>query len=349
MNKKKRNYNFDILRVIAMLMIIIHHVTVNDLGLQKYLITKEITLSDIQTFILIGINSLVVIGVNIFFLLSGYFGIKSSIKKIISLLLTIYLLYIPITLIGVKLGYVPWNKETIMNLINPLNVYWFLLVYVLIIIISPFLNKMIKTTTKKEAKIFFIITIIIFSLYSSFNDNNILLNKGYSFLWGMILYMLGGYIKKYKIENRKGLLFYFLFAIINSIIISIIFKLNNHTLAWQQYAYNNIFVLLESLSLFVYFNSLDTLKHKYKVISLLASSTLITYLLHSSCWLTKYRNIPVKKLIETNNFKLALILLPFYALFIYLLCTMVSIVYNNTIQKGINKFFSKRNIEKYWF
>lgn len=334
---KTRNYNFDILRIIAMLMIIIHHITINDFGLQKYLISNEITLSSNQTLLLIIINSLVVIGVNIFFLISGYFKINLTKKKVINLVICVYLLFGLITLFGILLGRVPISKETIINIINPFGLYWFLLVYLIITILSPILNKVIENTKEKEAKYFFIVIVLVFSLYSYYSDANILIGGGYSLIWGCSLYLLGGYINKFKINDNKGLIYYFLFVIANTIIIYLLYKNNRYDLAWKQFSYNNILVFLESISLFIWFNSIKKKINKHKVITFFASSTLITYLLHSTCWLTILRNYPVKILINNNLFYLGIVLLPIYALLIYFICSIVSLIYDKTIKIIINR------------
>ena len=333
----KRNYTFDILRVLAMLMIIIHHVTINDFGLQKYLVTNEIILSNKQTLILIIINSLVVIGVNIFFLLSGYFKINLTKKKILNIIICIYLIFGIVTVIGLSLGFVQFNKETIINLINPFGLYWFLLAYLIITILSPIFNLLIKNITKKQAIYFLIIVVLFFSIYSNYRDDVLHINRGYSLIWGSILYLLGGFINKFKIKNKYAIYVYFLLAIINSIIIYILFKLHRFDLAWQQYSYNNILVFFESISLFIWFNSINKKINKTKIITFFASSTLVTYLLHSTCWLTILRNYPIKVLVINNHFKLGIILLPLYAIFIYFICSIISLLYDKTVKLLINK------------
>ena len=338
-----RNNNFDILRIIAMLMIIIHHITINDFGLQKYLVSNEMILSNKQTLILIIINSLVVIGVNIFFLLSGYFRINLSLKKIINLIACVYLLYGIITTIGILLGFVPFNNTTIKNLLNPFGLYWFLLAYLLIALLSPILNLVIKKITKKQSISLFIIIILFFVLYPNIDDGVTNINSGYSLIWGLSLYIIGGLINKFKVMNKKGILLYFIFAIINSITIYLLFKGNRFDLAWKQYSYNNILVFLQSISLFIGFNSLKKQIGNHKIISLFASSTLITYLFHSTCWLTILRNYPVKTLIINNCFSIGILILPFYAIIIYFICSIVSLSYDKTIKILINKGIDKYN------
>ena len=341
MNERKRSKAFDILRVIAMAMIITHHCVINSFGLQENLLSNTLHLSNLQMGILMMINSFVIIGVNIFFLISGYFGIKRNWKKIIAILIEIYIIYDLITIIGIRLGYVIWNKATILGLINPLSIYWFLLVYIIILFISPILNKIIDNTKEKEYKKEIIIILCIFSIYSFFCDVGISIQGGYTLIWGIILYLLGGFIKKFKIQNKNGLLIYGLFTFINGIMAIIFWKFHHPFISWKLYNYNNPLIITASLGLFTYINSLTDSHKESKGLSFFATSTLMTYLLHSSCWLTIFRNQPIQKMIHMGYFRLAIILLPLYVGIIYIMCSCVNIIYQKTIQKKINKWLQK--------
>ena len=337
MKKIKRNSNFDILRIIAMLMIIIHHCTINDFELQKVLLMNNKMLSDFQIITLIGINSLVIIGVNLFFLLSGYFRINFKWKKFISYIFQIYLIFDIVTLIGIAVGKVSWDINTIKQLLNPLDTYWFLKVYLILMLMSPILNKILDEISKDNYKKVIVGIVLLFSIYSFYFDNSILINGGYSLIWGVMLYILGAMIQKFEIKNKNGIIGYFVFALINAIIISILYKTNNYISAWNRFKYNELLVLLESLSLIVWFNSFSKNKDSNKAIQLFATSTLVVYLLHSSCWLTTMRSYPIHRIIEFGYFRIGIILLPLYALFIYALCTLIAYLYNLTIQKLIDR------------
>lgn len=62
---KKRNDNIEILRVVAMLFIIMHHLVINNYGLQSQLKNGIMDLR--YTSFLCWLNAVVIIGANIFF------------------------------------------------------------------------------------------------------------------------------------------------------------------------------------------------------------------------------------------------------------------------------------------
>ena len=76
--ENKRDLSIDILRIFSMLFIIIHHCVINDFGLQSML--KENTLTRFGNLLIVA-NAIVVVGVNLFFLMSGYCKIHFTWKK----------------------------------------------------------------------------------------------------------------------------------------------------------------------------------------------------------------------------------------------------------------------------
>ena len=347
---KDRNYIFDILRIIAMMMVIIHHIVINDFGLQNALNGLDTTLSNKQVIILTVINAFVVIGVNLFFLLSGYFRTKFSIKKIVGIVVEVYLVYGIVTFIGIMTNNVTYSIDELMNLLNPFNRYWFLAAYLGICIFSPLLNIILDKIQKREAKVFIICTLIFFSIismkYDIFN-----MNGGYSLIWGIILYLFAGIIRKFNIKFNKGLLLFVLCALLNALNIIYIY-LNRSSFdynPWQLYRYNNIFVILQSIGLFIWINSLKLeIKNSkmIKIITFLATSTLMTYLLHSTCWLTIFRRKPTEMMLNHGHFILGLLLVPIYAFIIYFICSIISLLYKKTVQRLINYIFNRSYYEK---
>ncbi len=346
----KRNYKFDLLRIIAMLMIIVHHITINDFGLQKVLNGVETTLSNNQIIVLIIMNALCIVGVNLFFLISGYFKIKFSFKKVIDLILQVYIVYGIVTLIGIYTNHVEFNKAALINFLNPFEQYWFLTAYVGLIVLSKVLNNGIEHIKYTEAKVFIVLSILLFSVYAFNFNNGMSLNGGYSLLFAVILYLFGGIISKFdiKLKHGIGLIVYLLCAFLNIVFIYNLYSkgpLTTVITAWNMYSYNNILVLIQSLGLFIYFNSINiNIKNSLfiKIISFLSANTLMTYLLHSTCWLTYYRHLPVELLLGKGCFKIGIVILPIYAIVIFIICSLIGLIYKNTIQRLISLINKER-------
>lgn len=123
-NKKERDSRIDLVRVIAMLCIVMHHCIVNDFGLQQILRGGGAGgYNNIQIIMLIVGNAIVIVGVNIFFLLSGWCRIHFKWEKIIELIIKVYIIFGIIQMIGLFTGRVELNIESVKQLLDPLDLY----------------------------------------------------------------------------------------------------------------------------------------------------------------------------------------------------------------------------------
>lgn len=86
--KGKRQFAPDVLRVLAMLFIILHHLLTGNIGFSQ----AQQGESGVMYYVSSFLDGFFVIGVNIFFLLSGYLKINLRLSKIISLLLKIFVI-----------------------------------------------------------------------------------------------------------------------------------------------------------------------------------------------------------------------------------------------------------------
>ena len=95
---RERNVNLDLLKVFAVLFIVIHHLTINNIGVDGVtfsFIADGAIPGGALTTVLVSefIDAFVIIGVNIFFLISGYFSIHFKLSKVFSLLVKVYVYF----------------------------------------------------------------------------------------------------------------------------------------------------------------------------------------------------------------------------------------------------------------
>lgn len=135
-----------------MYFIVVHHCIVSGLGLNEILNDLNPTFSVYNAFLMI-LNSFVVISVNVFFLISGYFGINFRKKKIASLLYEIAFCSI---LVYVGLAALGKAEITVKGLIKysllSINIYWFAIVYIALVVTSPALNCIWKYVIEPHEK-----------------------------------------------------------------------------------------------------------------------------------------------------------------------------------------------------
>ena len=154
--EKQRKSNFELLRIFAMMLIILHHYalhgglsSIDGYGVNKY----------IGIICLIGGK----LAVNLFVLISGYFLIESEfkVKKVLKLILQAYC-YSVAFFIGYVLlkGNVSGDIMKLTMFPFTSKAYWFLLPYICVYVLSPFINKLIKSISQKELLI--LIGILVF-------------------------------------------------------------------------------------------------------------------------------------------------------------------------------------------
>ena len=265
-NEKPRQLNMEVLRVVAMLMIITLHF------LDKGDVLKDFTLDmGFNRNLAWIIEALCIGSVNIYVLISGYFLSTSEfkIKKVILLWAQILFYSWIITVIYAIATKGAFNFENgiydWIPLIMPVtgSHYWFATVYILLYIFFPFLNKGINAMEKKQLKGIIIAALAVFSIWNTFLPFTQPLTdrEGMDICWFACLYLIAAYIRKYPEDFKLQRWMYFLFFALSSLLVfvlgkgllladSFIGKLGGY--AKNFYPYNSFFILFASVCLFIF-------------------------------------------------------------------------------------------------
>ena len=285
---KNRDSNIELLRIIAMIMIIAHH-------FELYALYNIYNSTDVYSYINIIIKAMGKIGVNIFVVISGYFLIKSkfNIKRIIKLWLQIEFYSIGIMLV---FKIFQKNNLTINEMLKyafPISFrkYWFASTYMYLCLLMPFINKFVENINKNTYKNLLILLTILFSLVYSF----IYKSNGYqtevgtfeTLTWFIYLYLLAGYIKIYGIKflednkTRKILIILsFITLILMLCIVHFInIKYKRLTNVIDYYTkMNSVFMLSSTICLFYMFKNMKI--KKCNIINNISKLTFAVYLIH---------------------------------------------------------------------
>ena len=147
--KNQRQSNIELLRIVAMLMIIAHHVAVHS-GFAFPSGSISFNRLWIQ-FIQMGGK----IGVNIFVLISGYFlvradGVKTN--KVIKLWLQIFTYSIITFFVIVFVSPQSFSIRALIENALPITYYkwWFVSAYFVLYLLSPYINKLLNSLDKKS-------------------------------------------------------------------------------------------------------------------------------------------------------------------------------------------------------
>lgn len=262
MSNKKRDMNFELLRIISMFLIISSHYILHSGILEKLEIFSA------NYFIIEIIRAMTRISVNLYVLITGYYMIKSrtKIKRILNLWTTVEFYSIIILILIIIIQGIPSIKD-IIKCIMPISSgkYWFATVYVALYLLIPFINKLLKNLTKRQYQI---LVIILFSILvvmkTIFNSNPYIDDRNGESLIGIIyLYIVGGYIRLHfdKIANRKLCLA----VVIASPLLIVIFRAISLKYFGKSFGrlldFSNIINFTSTICLFLYFKEMQIKKN----------------------------------------------------------------------------------------
>lgn len=208
--KKVRESNFELLRCILMLMVILVHYNSNIMG---NALSYAVPGSANYRF-LCAAESFSVIGTNGFVLLTGYFSWKkneTSLRKPLGLVLYVIGYKVLFYVLGLILLKEAFTVKGILSSLIPDN--WFVVLYVVLLLLSPYINCMIRNLSQKSFRALLGILFLLFSLWptaldvveTNFGIDTTGLNTvavggasgGYSAVNFVMLYLIGAYISKF--------------------------------------------------------------------------------------------------------------------------------------------------------
>lgn len=284
--KTKRLNNVELLRILSMLMVLTLHYLSFGGFLPKY------TTFSFSSMAIWFFESLSFVAVNCYVLISGYFLIKSKFKleKLFQLCLEVLFYSIFIYAIMIIFGKVNFSISSFAKSFLPvfLGNYWFVTCYVMLYVLSPFINKLILNLSKEEYKKLIGIILLAFSVWATFIPNNHTINYGgsYSISWFICLYLISGYIRLHldlDSVNKYICLGLYLFCSLINTVTYFLIPTTNYIRNDFLYNYYSITMVIGAVSLFLYF-----LKFKInsdilnKVISFVSPTTFGIYLIHEN-------------------------------------------------------------------
>lgn len=265
--QKERESGFELLRILCITGIIIMHTfgPLND------------SLTGLNQGISLFVNALFNTGVTCFVLLSGYFGIKFDLAKLIRLDLVV----IFYTLFGTVLSGSVSAKALILSCIPILSGrYWFLTCYFALCFLSIFLNKFIEQAKKETFRATLLILVFLFYVIPTFLYFELISDGGKGIVNMVIAYLIGAYLKKYHTEPlyKKRIL---LALIISTLLVFVLNGVLTKLKGVQMGMFcrdNSLFILFSAVMLLLLFREFH---FKSKVINHLAGNVMPLYVFES--------------------------------------------------------------------
>lgn len=274
----------ELFRILAMFFVLVVHVDFYALGTpDRKLFLDNSTLFLGQIFF----ESLAIGCVNMFILLSGWFGIRPSKKGFLNLLFQGLFFSVGIYVVMSCLGKTNFSiqgvSKGILNCFWLPNTNWFIKAYFVLYILSPVLNSFIENANRKKVEYFLLAFFSFQTLYGWLFSGVQSFMRGYSPLSFIGLYILARYCKLYAptfacFSRKVDLLMYTSLVVMITLIASISMIFNFAYVIDIIYSYSNPLVILASLYLLLYFSKWDIGYNS--LVNTVAASTFAVYLLH---------------------------------------------------------------------
>lgn len=167
-----RQSNIELLRLVVMGMIVLHHFIFHGLGLYRNLAFGEAPLMDANdTKLALIADSFLICGVDVFILISGWFSIKFKAKSFVKLFaICSFLALIGYSAYLIRNG-IPFDLGQLLRLVKrcvcviSMRTWWFIQLYFLLMFLSTPINKYIENASRKS--LIYSIGILLFMNVSS--------------------------------------------------------------------------------------------------------------------------------------------------------------------------------------
>ena len=277
--KVERDSNMELLRIVSMLLVLIVHSCFKSVGAP---LLNEIIESPFTSFLRFFCESFSIICVNVFILISGWYGVHLKPGRLFSFVFQVLFIGVVIYFVFRIFGLVnAWNVSDWFELLFFRRDLWFVNAYIVFYIFTPVLNAFVEHTDRERLKQFLILFFVVQSFFGVFLSEAFFLD-GYSPLSFFGLYLMARYARLYPNRcttfNKKCDLGIYVavtfFLALFSFGIVRLFGRGGHVL----FAYSSPFVILSAFYFFLFFTKIPFQSH---VVNWIARSAFAIYLLHS--------------------------------------------------------------------
>lgn len=212
-----RNSGHELLRLAAMYMIVLIHAN---------MFLGNFCTGSFYAFFNGLVNGICNIGVTCFILISGYYGVKFDIKKLVKMecmMITLsfletcmLLIAFPEQMKGAAL------LEQLVKAVFPFitRKYWFYSCYVCLMLFSGYIQKFVEFLDKEMFKKLLLLMIVLFSIFPTFFYFELVPDNGKGLVQMVMVYMVGRYIRMYQdswLPRGKSCIIFILLWILNGI------------------------------------------------------------------------------------------------------------------------------------
>ncbi len=308
---KKRQLNYELLRMIAMLMIVCLHYLSKG-GLLGNPARADMTATGYAAWL---IEAFCLVAVNVYVLISGYFGVdarwglsagqrvtfREVLRRPVKIWKQVFFYSMLFGCGALLIGGQEFELYQFFSYCFPIVTehYWFATYYVVLCLLMPFLNVGISYLDQRESQYLLIGLVLIFSVSKTVIPMQLPWDKyGYDGMWFVVLYLTGAYLRRYKVplistrQRAAALYFGSMMAVFASFfLIRMIFLKTGRLEAMINYGYtyNFLFCYTGAVGMMLLFQANKSDKETEagavperfrKLIELFSGATFGVYLIH---------------------------------------------------------------------
>lgn len=317
--RKTRDSNMELLRIVAMLLVMVIHASNRALPMPD---AADITANPSSAFLQFVARGFSIMGVDTFVMLSGWYGIRPRLSRISELFFQVF--FFSLLCLSARCvlagGQLPFSLgKTILTIFMLDDTsYWFVKCYLGLYLFAPVLNAFVEHATKRQ----FALTLCgLFAFQFAFGwvfEATTWIRAGYSLPFFMCLYLLARFMRVHQprftqLPRWADLSVYLCAVVVLSV--GVFFLRRYFGMGGVFYFYNSPVVILAAASLLLFFSKLS---FQSRVVNWLSISALSIYLTHSSNFVGSYYDDSVRYWFATETrttflaYTLLLIILVFF-------------------------------------
>ena len=319
-NKQKsdnlRQSGIELLRIVAIVMVLVCHANARVLGLPSRAEVFSVPAPSIARLLF---GAMAVYGVNIFVMISGWFGIHAKPKGLAKLLFEVLFLLWGIYAVFLLTGNATFNMHDIKVCLALTDEYWFVMAYVGLYIFSPVLNAFVEKASKRELQLL-LVGFYVFQCYYCWTFGTLDYFSGYSITFFFGLYLTARYFRLYPVRilsRHGGLVYVASLAVVTTVSVVALVLVGNWA---RMLRYDNPLVIVGAIGLL---NAFSHLRFHSRLVSSLATACFAVYIIHFDPLVFHYFAMAVKSIYNSTSGLVTVAAISMFLVAVFLACWLI--------------------------
>lgn len=316
MSNIQRQSNIELLRIVSIFFVLIGHAFGVVLGMPD---ANDIDASPTTSFLRILLGAAALGGVNIFVLISGWFGIHPNKRGLAKLIYQVFFLLWGIYAVALLLDKTDLSLSGLKVSLGIYDGYWFVMAYLGMYLLSPVLNAFAESASKRQFQIL-LIGFYSFQCYYCWIMGMVNYFNGYSITFFCSLYLTARYVRLYpvKVLERRPWAIYSIITLFLAICATVGIRLVGSPLKLLRY--DNPLEIVASVCFLLGFLKI---KLQSRMVNTLAKSCFAVYIIHFNPFVFPYFRMGVEWIDHNCNSGVFVITIFLYLIAIYLICSII--------------------------